>query len=95
MERVGSVHPRLHALTCHGNGPTHCCWVEGKVCDFLETDTVPGRHWVCGLRRELGSWELVHADPRYQPIQKVWDRVGIVSCGAWGPGSGQCCYGEG
>ncbi len=79
---------------CHGNQPDHCCWVDGERCPYLEEATVPDRRWVCGLRRELGSWEAVHADPRYAPIQAVWDRVGIESCGAWGPGTGQCCYSE-
>lgn len=79
---------------CHGNGETHCCWVAGEVCEFLEENTVPGRRWACGLLRELGNWNAVHADPRYAPIQVEWDKVGIESCGAWGPGSGQCCFGE-
>lgn len=83
------------ASACHGNGDDHCCYVEGKVCPFLEENTVEGRRWVCGLLRELGSWEAVHADPRYKPIQEVWDRVGIESCGAWGPGTNQCCFAEG
>lgn len=82
----------IESLTCHGNGLEHCCYVAGEVCPFLEEDTVPGRKWVCGLRRELGSWEAVHADPRYAPIQSVWDEVGISSCGDWGPGTGQCCF---
>jgi hypothetical protein len=85
--------------TCHGNVPEHCCWIEGEVCQFLEEDTVPGRHWVCGLRRELGDWALVHADPRYQPIHEVWARLGTSDCGDFrgaiqpdGSTVGQCCY---
>jgi hypothetical protein len=61
------------------------------VCQFLEENTIPGRRWACGLLRELGSWEAVHADVRYAPIQAVWNRVGIESCGAWMPKPGQCC----
>lgn len=80
--------------TCHGNGPDHCCYINGKVCTFLEVDTVPGRHWVCGLRRQLGSWGKVHADPCYQPIKAELNKLGIESCGDWGPGTGQCCYEE-
>jgi hypothetical protein len=80
---------------CHGNQPQHCCWVAGEVCPFLEEGTVPGRRWACGLRRELGSWDAVHADARYiAHVQVEWDKVGIESCGAWGPGTGQCCYAE-
>lgn len=81
---------------CHGNGADHCCYVNGQVCPFLEENTVPGRRWACGLLRELGSWDAVHADPRYQPIQAVWDQVGIISCGDWrGTGRAQCCFAEG
>lgn len=82
------------AGTCHGNGDNHCCYVAGAVCDYLEENSIPGRRWTCGLLRELGSWDQVHADPRYQPIQAEWDKVGIESCGAWGPGTGQCCFAE-
>lgn len=80
---------------CHGNQPDHCCYVDGIRCRFLEENTVPGRRWVCGLFRRLGSWEAVHADPGYQEhVQTAWDRVGIESCGAWGPGTNQCCFSE-
>ena len=84
---------------CHGNGSEHCCYVAGDVCAFLEVDTVPGRHWVCGLRRELGDWGAVHADPRYQPIHAEWVKVNGSDCGdfrgAWLPDGtieGQCCF---
>lgn len=83
-------------MECHGNQPDHCCYVDGKRCRFLEENTVEGRRWVCGLRRELGSWEAVHADPGYQKhVQPFWDKVGIVSCGVWGPDVRQCCFAEG
>lgn len=82
-------------MECHGNQIDHCCYVRGVRCPFLEEDTVVGRRWVCGLRRELGSWDAVHADRRYlEHVQPAWDEVGIESCGAWGPGSGQCCFAE-
>jgi hypothetical protein len=69
----------------------HCCWVDGEPCRFLETGTVPGRHWVCGLRRELGSWAKVHTDPRYlEHVKPVWRRVGISDCGDW-PAVGEEC----
>jgi hypothetical protein len=84
---------------CHGNQPDHCCYVAGDRCVYLEENTVPGRHWVCGLRRALGSWDAVHADPGYQQnVQSVWDKIPgqpVESCGAWGPGSNQCCFKEG
>lgn len=89
------------AATCHGNQPNHCCHVPGQthptlgdgVCPHL-VENVNGRRWACGLMVEHGSWDLVHADPRYAPIQAEWDTVGIESCGAWGPGTNQCCYAE-
>jgi hypothetical protein len=80
------------ASPCHGNAE-HCCFVDGEVCRYLEENTVPGRRWACGLLRRLGSWDAVHADAGYLAcVQPVWDRVGIESCGAWGEGTGQCCY---
>lgn len=87
------------SLYCHGSGESHCCWVEGKVCVFLEENTVPGRRWACGLRRELGDWELVHKDPRYQPIHEVWAKLGTQDCGDYRGGVqpdgsivGECCF---
>jgi hypothetical protein len=63
------------------------------VCWFLELDTVPGRHWVCGLRRELGDWQAVYADPRYEPVAQVLTAAGSVFCGEWAV-PGQCCYAD-
>jgi len=86
----------LPTSPCHGNRADPCCYVEGVLCRFVEQGTVPGRRWACGLLRKLGSWEGVHADLGYQwHVQQVWNEVGIESCGAWGPGTGQCCFGEG
>lgn len=53
-------------MKCQGrNKPDHCCYFEGKACRFIEKNTEPGFRWSCGLRRELGSWDAVLADPRY------------------------------
>jgi len=60
---------------------------------YLVRDTA-GRNFACGLMLTLGDWVLVHSDARYQPIQEVWDRVGVESCGAWQPKPGQCCREE-
>ena len=98
----------LELARCHGNGSDHCCYLPGSgvpdpggsdqsVCPFLEVDTVPGRHWVCGLRRELGSWEAVHADARFlATVRPVWraNDPPIADCGDW-CGPGQCCYAGG
>jgi hypothetical protein len=76
---------------CSGVSEDHCCYVDGQACPFLEEHTVPGRRWVCGLRRRLGSWTAVHADPGYQEhVRPVWDRLGIVDCGDW-PAPGETC----
>lgn len=76
------------AASCHGNGATHCCNVDGSVCPFLEEHTVPGRRWVCGLRRELGTWEAVDADPRWQQVvgRSFLDPTRgseTFTCGSW------------
>jgi len=82
-------------VPCHGNQPEHCCWVAGQRCRYL-VENVDGRRWACGLRAALGSWEAVHADPGYiEHVQSEWDKLGVIeSCGAWGPGTGQCCFAE-
>lgn len=82
-------------VECHGNGDDHCCWLYGEECQFLESGTVEGRRWSCGLRRELGSWEAVHDDDRYLTlVEPVLHSFDVESCGSWGPGMGQCCYEE-
>jgi hypothetical protein len=65
--------------------------VDGPACRFLEVDTMPDRHWVCGLRRRLGSWEAVHNDPGYlEHVKPVWERIGISDCGDY-PAQGEGC----
>jgi hypothetical protein len=81
---------------CTGRGRLdgdHCCYIKGVECPFLERGTVPGRNYVCGLRRRLGSWDAVHADPGYQQrVQAHWNTLpGIESCGAWQPDPNMCC----
>jgi len=78
---------------CTGRGTaggSHCCYVAGKVCDFLiDNVTVGPARFRCGLMLELGSWDKVHADPRYQPLKDHWE--GQPLCGDWQPKSGTCC----
>lgn len=62
-------------MPCLGNGDRHCCYVRGKRCPNLEEGTVEGRKWACGLRRELGDWDLVMEDPRY--IGDQWVAIGL------------------
>lgn len=84
---------------CDGQGDSdgdHCCWVEGEPCQHLVVDGPTGRRFACGLRTELGSWALVHADPRYLAHPKPeWVRLGTVGdCGEWEgyEGRPQCCF---
>ena len=83
-------------MKCLGrNSSDHCCWIKGKICPFLEENTQPGYRWTCGLRRELGDWDLVLQDPRYveevQPFWNWWkERTGLESsCRDW-PGDQFC-----
>lgn len=80
-------------MACEGISEDHCCWADGNPCQFLEENTVAGRRWACGLRRELGSWEAVHVDARYResPIGKWFaERYPDRGCGDW-PLSGIKC----
>jgi len=62
----------------------------GKPCPHLEENTVPGHRWTCGLRRELGNWDAVLADPRYQDFPgSVYEPAGI-NCRDWP--NGNPCY---
>ena len=85
----------MNHTQCTGRGDhdNHCCYLHGKVCDFLETNNVPGRNYVCGLRRELGSWDAVNADSRYQPIGEHWAKWNhpFNYCETWQPADGVCC----
>jgi hypothetical protein len=62
------------------------------VCRFLEEGTVDGRRWACGLRRELGDWDKVHADSRYlEDVKPILEGIGVaVDCGDWPP-PGKAC----
>ena len=74
-----------------GNTKDHCCYVAGYPCKFLEENTVKGRRWACGLRRELKSWDKVHNDTRYlEHVKPHWKEKNIADCGDW-PGPGNIC----
>ena len=79
-------------MSCHGNGPEHCCWTDGVVCRWL-VESTGARRWVCSLRHQLGSWAAVHADARYAPIRALLESRGVPElCGGFGARQGQCCY---
>ena len=80
-------------MTTCSSGDGHCCWVKGKVCKYLEEDSIDGRKWSCGLRRERGNWEDVYTDQRYiENILPFWIEhdIGTTRCGDW-PVPGQRC----
>lgn len=71
-------------MKCLGrNLDEHCCWVDGKVCKFLEENSEPGFRWSCGLRRELASWNAVIADPRYVKDILPKHRAEGMNCRDW------------
>jgi len=71
-------------MKCLGrNLDEHCCWVDGKVCKFLEENAEPGFRWSCGLRRELGSWDAVIKDPRYVSGILPLHRAEGMNCRDW------------
>ena len=78
---------------CRGKGPDHCCWFQGKACEFLvDTGRRHRRRWVCSLRDELGSWDAVHADPRYEPVKERVLKLSTAPalCGDWPPPGTTC-----
>jgi hypothetical protein len=83
---------------CTGRGDAsggHCCWIKGKVCEFLIENPSgvqtpdQDRRFACGLMVELGDWDKVHADPRYNPLAIVFAPEGL--CGDWQDKAGTCC----
>jgi len=78
----------MEPLPCAGNNKDHCCYVNGEPCPYLEENTVEGRHWACGLRRELGNWDAVLASDRYQKaVAPTFDPLGM-NCRDWPDGTG-------
>ena len=88
-------------MACSGNSVDHCCIFAGEVCQFLEIDTVPGRHWVCGLMRELEDWDKVITDVRYItdiiPLMEkhIWPHYDVkYDCKTWPSDSCDCRHGD-
>ena len=85
-------------MLCKGrNNDDHCCWLLGKPCPHLEENTQPGFRWTCGLRRELGDWDLVLEDKRYiRDVHSVWVSLAkqadepVVNCRDWPDGKNFC-----
>lgn len=76
-----------------GTGVPDPAGSDQSVCPFLEVDTIPGRKWACGLRRQLGDWGKVHRSRPYkEQVQPRFAADGIANCGDWRV-EGQCCFG--
>lgn len=88
--------------SCTGRGPdgSHCCYVNGEVCPALILVEDRPR---CSLLMDLGSWEAVHTDPRYQalPVAAWFEKTHPgYGCGDWPQNipevmarpRGRCCY---
>lgn len=78
-------------MPCNGNSNDHCCYLKGKACSYVEENTVEGRRWACGLRRELGDWDLVLKDPRYIDNVKPKLQEG-VTCKDWPDSPSTKCF---
>ncbi len=79
------------ATICTGRGDLsgdHCCYVSGKVCEFL-IENHGDRRFACGLMVELGDWGKVHTDPRYAALAIHWKSQPL--CGDWQPKPSVCC----
>ena len=78
---------------CDGNGPDHCCYIQNEVCPHLEENTIPGRRWVCGLMRRLGSWDAVHTSVAYLAFPATaWRVLSVPDCGDFIPRDDVCCH---
>ena len=70
-------------MPCSGNSEQHCCWLSGMVCTFLEENTVEGRRWACGLRRQYGNWDdAVNSAEYLRLIEPHFGPQG-VNCRDW------------
>ena len=87
------------SAVCNGTETDHCCTLLGVTCPFLRDDGPDtDRRWVCTLREELGSWNTVHADPRYlatvrpilDTITPAYNRGVMPDCGDWPPTGVTC-----
>lgn len=80
----------MTVTNCSGNSKGHCCYPDGvNPCMYLEVDTIEGRHWVCGLMRELLDWDRVLSDARYKENVAVFLEPVGLDCKTW-PADNKC-----
>jgi hypothetical protein len=75
-------------MRCKATADNHCCWLGASVCEHFNSDLADNKF--CSLRTELGSWDLVHEDPRYAPQRKFFEGFGTSLCGDY-PIAGETC----
>ena len=82
----------MTTLSCPGNTPLSCCWVDGVLCRFLRDDGLEvTRRWVCTLREHYGNWNEVHTDAGYlEHVKPTWLAQNIDDCGDY-PSAGVSC----
>lgn len=87
-------------MKCEGNADDHCCYIQGKVCQYLKEYKDGTRRWSCGLYEKHGSWDNVYASIEYQEnIQPKLDEMTnrfkeggtIMRCGDF-PRPGEKCW---
>jgi hypothetical protein len=75
-------------MTCRATADAHCCYVpDAGVCPHFDESRTDG---FCTLRAELGSWDLVHRDPRYAPQRTAFEAFPTSLCGDF-PQVGEDC----
>ena len=76
-----------------GTATEHCCWFEGKPCQYVEPADIADFKWRCGLRAKHGSWEETHASPEYTAnVKPKMTAIGYPNhdCGDWPPKGHGC-----
>jgi hypothetical protein len=64
-----------YACTGAGANDDHCCYVDGKRCQYL-VENEAGRRYACGLMLKYGSWEAMNASTEYRSVGVHWAAKG-------------------
>ncbi len=75
-----------------GTSLSHCCWIAGEQCPYVEASARPDFYYDCALRKREPDWDAVHASPEYREIVKPkLEAAGVtVDCGDWPPPGHKC-----
>ena len=86
-------------MPCLGNSTKSCCFIKGIECPYViynyTDENGHFRKWACFLRAELGDWDKVIVDPRYQDLIDAGSWAKGLNCRDWpdaleGPNRGTC-----